>query len=163
MDNALLKKHIQQFIDKKHTTQDGLSDYKERLERITYYQSWIKDHILKMSEDDLYEYMSRLWAMLIWGNKHYVVDKIIRDNGFENIKHRIADIIWGSDPIEKRWDTFHKQVKGIGPAMVSELLCHVHPDKYILWNRRAYVGLRYVGVKDLPRYNYQLTGKVYVK
>ncbi len=31
----------------------------------------------------------------------------------------------------------------------------------MLWNRRAYVGLRFLGVKDLPRYNYQLTGKKY--
>jgi len=101
--------------------------------------------------------------MMIWGNKHYVIDKIIRDNGFDNVRSRISDIIWGSEPIEKRWDIFHKQVKGMGPAMVSEILCNTHPNKYLLWNRRAYVGLRYLGVNDLPRYNYQLTGKVYIK
>jgi hypothetical protein len=31
----------------------------------------------------------------------------------------------------------------------------------MLWNRRAYVGLNYLGVKDLPRHNYQLSGKKY--
>jgi hypothetical protein len=31
----------------------------------------------------------------------------------------------------------------------------------MLWNRRAYVGLNYLGIADLPRHNYQLTGKVY--
>jgi hypothetical protein len=31
----------------------------------------------------------------------------------------------------------------------------------MLWNRRAYVGLNYLGGKDLPRHNYQLTGNAY--
>jgi len=30
-----------------------------------------------MNEEDLYEYISKLWAMLIWGNKHYVVEKLV--------------------------------------------------------------------------------------
>jgi hypothetical protein len=46
--------------------------------------------------------------------------------------------------------------------MMSELLCHAHPDDCILWNRRAYVGLDYLGVDGLPRYNYQVTGKKYL-
>jgi hypothetical protein len=33
----------------------------------------------------------------------------------------------------------------------------------MIWNRRAYVGLNYLGVKHLPRYNYQLTGKKYLE
>ena len=45
--------------------------------------------------------------------------------------------------------------------MMSEILCHVHPTTCMLWNRRAYVGLNYLGVPDLPRYNYQLTGGKY--
>lgn len=47
--------------------------------------------------------------------------------------------------------------------MMSELLCHAHPEDCILWNRRAYVGLAYLGVDDLPRHNYQLTGKRYLE
>ena len=31
----------------------------------------------------------------------------------------------------------------------------------MLWNRRAYAGLNYLEVRNLPRYDYQLTGKVY--
>jgi hypothetical protein len=45
--------------------------------------------------------------------------------------------------------------------MMSEILCHVHPTTCMLWNRRAYVGLNYLGVPDLPRHNYQLTGRKY--
>lgn len=45
--------------------------------------------------------------------------------------------------------------------MMSELLAHVRPDEYVLWNRRAYVGMNYLGVAGLPRHNYQLNGRKY--
>ena len=45
-----------------------------------------------MSEEDVFDYISKLWAMLIWGNKHYRVDKILEENGFDNFKSRLADL-----------------------------------------------------------------------
>jgi hypothetical protein len=33
--------------------------------------------------------------------------------------------------------------------MMSELLCHSHPDEYTLWNGRACAGLHYL-MGDLP-------------
>lgn len=93
----------------------------------------------------------------------YVVDKLIQDNGFDTVKSSIAELVWGKDAVEKRWDVFRKSIKGVGPAMMSEILCHVHPEDFIIWNRRAYVGLNYLGIKNLPRYNYQLTGKKYAE
>lgn len=45
--------------------------------------------------------------------------------------------------------------------MMSEILCHTHPGDCMLWNRRAYVGLNYLGIPNLPRHNYQLTGARY--
>ncbi len=162
MDTALLKKHVsiyKQNLEKdpeKHTR-----DLAERKERIDYYQSWTKDLILAMTVEGLYEYISKLWAMLIWGNKKYVVDKMIRDNNFDALKKELSELVWGSSPIIKRWDSFLKNVKGFGPATISEILCYVYPDKCMLWNRRAYVGLHYLGVSGLPRYNYQMTGKKY--
>lgn len=33
----------------------------------------------------------------------------------------------------------------------------------MLWNRRAYVGFDYLGIKGLPRYDYQLTGQKFVE
>lgn len=50
----------------------------------------------------------------------------------------------------------------MGPAMMSEILCKTHPDMFMLWNRKAYIGLKYLGVNDLPKYDYQITGKVYL-
>jgi len=138
-----------------------IEDTNERKERASYYQAWTRERILQMKPDDLLEYIGKLWAMLTWGNKQYYVDKMISDNGFENIRTQLADFIWSDKDIETRWDSFKENIKGVGPAILSELLCHVHPKKHIIWNRVAEESLRYLGVKGLPRYNYQLTGKKY--
>ncbi|MBN1141762.1 MAG: hypothetical protein JXB25_08225 [Deltaproteobacteria bacterium] len=116
-----------------------------------------------MSEEDFSQYLVQLWAMLIWGNKKYVVDKLIQDNGFDALRKALAELVWGAAPVARRWDTFKKSVKGFGPAMMSEILCHVHPEECLLWNRRAYVGLDYLGIRNLPRYNYQMTGQKYAE
>lgn len=154
---AAWKKHLAQ--DPERTEQDR----SHRAERVAYYQAQSAKKMRAMSEDGFFEYIARLWAMLIWGNKKYVVDKLIEDNGFKKLKDELAELIWGAESIDKRWDRFRSTIKGIGPAMMSELLCHVHPNDCILWNRRAYVGLDYLGVDDLPRHNYQLTGKKYLE
>ena len=162
MNKQILIRHIKHFIEDKRKDPDRFNkDYKERLKLVDYYQSFTRDKIIAMTEEDIYEYISQLWAMLIWGNKHYVVDKIIDGNGLEYFKENLSQLIWGEQDITVRWDTFRKQIKGMGPAMISEILCKTHPGTYMLWNRRAYVGLNYLGVEKLPRYDYQLNGKLY--
>jgi len=162
MDKALLEKHVAEYIQK--ISSDKVTyeqDKKERAERALYYQSWTAVKLESMTEQQLYEFISQLWAMLIWGNKKYVVDKLIADNTFGKLKKELARLLWDKESIEKRWDRFRSNIKGMGPAMMSELLCHVHPDECVLWNRRAYVGFNYLGVAGLPRYDYQLNGKKY--
>ncbi len=162
MNKQILMKHISHFIaDLKKNPERFNEDFKERLELADYYRSFTRNKIVDMTEEDIYQYISKLWAMQIWGNKHYVVDKIINENGFDNFKNHLAELVRGEKDIAVRWDTFRKEIKGMGPAMISEILCKTHPDSYMLWNRRAYVALNYLGVEKLPRYDYQLTGKVY--
>jgi len=162
MNIELLKQHINSYIkNMKSNPNEFQADFEERKQMIDYYQSWSANKIRKMSEEDVYEYISQLWAMLIWGNKQYVVDKILNDNGLRNYRTMLADLVWGKDDIANRWVKFRKNIKGMGPAMISEILCKSHPKEYMLWNRRAYVGLNYLGVENLPRYDYQLSGKVY--
>ena len=164
MKTDLLRKHISQYLaDKAKDPHAYSKDLSERRDRIAYYRSWTAAKIRCMTPDDLLEYISRLWAMRIWGNKQYVVSKLIDAHGIENVRDSLADLLWSKELVEKRWDTFRKTITGIGPAMMSELLCHVEPDKYLLWNRRAYVALNYLDVPGLPRYDYQLTGAKYAE
>jgi hypothetical protein len=162
METALLKKHISKYIHSINSDKNAYEqDREERADRSKYYQGWTPDKIESMTEEQMYEFISKLWAMLIWGNKKYVVDKLIADNSFEGFKQEISKLLWDKDPIEKRWDRFRLKIKGMGPAMMSEILCHVHPEQCMLWNRRAYVGFSYLGVDNLPKYDYQITGKKY--
>lgn len=159
----LLHEHLKAW--KAHLAQDPVrteQDKAQRSDRVAYYQAHSAEKIRSMSEEELFEYIAKLWAMMIWGNKKYVVDKLVADNGFKKLKAELAELVWGTDTIDKRWDRFRSSIKGMGPAMMSELLCHAHPEDFILWNRRAYVGLDHLGVDGLPRYNYQLTGKKYL-
>jgi len=135
----------------------------ERRERKLYYQSFTKDKLLSMSEDEFLEYISKLWSMLIWGNKKYVVDKLIADNGFLALKKQLAELLYGTSPIEKRWDLFLKSVKGMGPATISELLTYANPQEYVIFNKTTILCFGYLDISDMPKYNYQYTGKKYME
>lgn len=138
-------------------------NWTERRERKEYYQSFTKDRLLAMTEDEFLEYISKLWSMLIWGNKKYVVDKMIADNGFAALKKQLAELLFGTSPIEKRWDVFLKSVKGMGPATISELLTYVDPQEYVIFNKTTILCYGYLDIPDMPKYNYQYTGKKYVE
>lgn len=135
----------------------------ERRERKEYYQSFTKEKLLAMTEEAFFEYISRLWSMLIWGNKKYIVDKLIADNGFAALKKRLAELLYGAAPIEKRWDSFLKSVKGMGPATISELLTYADPNEYVIFNKTTIRCFAYLDVPGMPKYNYQYTGKKYAE
>ena len=134
----------------------------ERRERRNYYQSFTKAKLLAMTEEDFFEYISKLWSMLIWGNKKYVVDKLL-DNDFNLLKKQLAELLYGTVPIEKRWDTFLKSVKGMGPATISELLTYANPQEYVIFNKTTILCFGYLDILDMPKYNYQYTGKKYME
>ena len=136
-------------------------NWSERKERKDYYQSFTKDKMISMTEDEFLEYVSKLWSMLIWGNKKYVVDKLIADNGFLILKKQLAELLYGTSPIEKRWDHFLKSVKGMGPATISELLTYANPQEYVIFNKTTILCFGYLDIPDMPKYNYQYTGKKY--
>jgi len=164
MRSDLLHRHAAEYVAKVSAPSAEMAEIiAERASRVAYYQSWTAGRLQTMTETELLEYLSRLWAMLIWGNKQYVVDKLVAGHGLATVREEIAHLLWSEDPVASRWDRFRSRIKGMGPAMMSELLSHVHPDSFLLWNRRAHVGLDYLGVAGLPKYNYQLTGEKYAE
>ena len=123
MNSTKLANAIDAFSKKKKSNAAYYEDnWSERKERKEYYQSFTKDKLIAMTEDEFLEYVSKLWSMLIWGNKKYVVDKLIADNGFLALKKQLAELLYGTSPIEKRWDLFLKSVKGMGPATIHTLI-----------------------------------------
>lgn len=162
MDINKLQSAIKQFSkNRKNNSAYYEENWAERKERKEYYQSFTKDKLIAMTEDEFYEYISKLWSMLIWGNKKYVVDRLISDNGFSSLKKHLAELLYGSNHIEKRWDVFLKSIKGMGPATISELLTYSNPQEYVIFNKTTILCYGYLDIPDMPKYNYQYTGKKY--
>ena len=160
MKNNLLSIAINNY--KNHVLNVGdIEAINERKERKEYYQSWTKEKINGMSEDDFVEYIGKLWSMLVWGNKKYISDKIIELNGFEKIKENLIYLLYGEDDIVKRWNSFYKNIKQIGPSTMSELLSYIDPNEYVICNKVTCECFRYLGVEKVPIYNYQYTGDNY--
>lgn len=65
--------------------------------------------------------------------------------------------------IEKRWDVFLKSIKGMGPATISELLTYANPQEYVIFNKTTILCYGYLDIPDMPKYNYQYTGKKYTE
>ena len=162
MDENKLLSAIKQFKNKQNT-QKFIETLQERNERVKYYQSFTAEKIRSMSIDDMYDYISNLWSMLIWGNKQYIVDKVVNENGFENLKNHLENLIYGKDKVEKRWDEFLSMIKGLGPSTVSELLSYSNPNEYVIFNKTSIKCFEYLAISKLPVYNYQFTGKKYVE
>ena len=164
MNEQKLNSAIQAYISKKKANAAYYDEnWIERKERKMYYQSFNKLKIFSMTEDEFLEYISKLWSMLIWGNKKYVVDKLIKDNGFENLKKQLVELLYGEVAIEKRWDAFLKNVKGLGPATISELLTYINPREYVIFNKTTILCYTYLDIPEMPKYNYQYTGKKYTE
>lgn len=164
MDKQKLNLAISEFSKKiKSNAAYYEESWAERKERKEYYQSFTKDKLLAMTEDEFLEYVSKLWSMLIWGNKKYVVDKLISDNGFVALKKQMAELLYGTNPIEKRWDLFLKSIKGMGPATISELLTYANPKEYVIFNKTTTLCYGYLNIPDMPKYNYQYTGMKYAE
>ena len=164
MNTQKLNAAITEFIKKKKSNAAYYEEnWSERKERKDYYRSFSKDKLIAMTEEEFLEYISKLWSMLIWGNKKYVVDKLIGDNGFDHLKMQLAELLYGTSSIENRWDLFLKSIKGMGPATISELLTYINPQEYVIFNKTTILYYSFLEIPDMPKYNYQYTGKKYVE
>lgn len=164
MNTQKLNAAINEFIKKKKSNAAYYEEnWSERKERKDYYRSFSKDKLIAMTKEEFLEYISKLWSMLIWGNKNYVVDKLIGDNGFDHLKMQLAELLYGTSSIENRWDLFLKSIKGMGPATISELLTYINPQEYVIFNKTTILCYSFLEIPDMPKYNYQYTGKKYVE
>ena len=79
----------------------------EQMETQQKTHAFTKERLLSLSEDDLFEYLSPLWAMAMWGNKHYQIDNIIEANGIELLRKQFANLIDGEADIESKHSVNH--------------------------------------------------------
>jgi hypothetical protein len=134
-----------------------------RAERKAFYQAWTEARFFSMDDDGFLEFMSKLWALEMWGSKPHIVNYIIERNTLSKIREELAELVWSARPIAERWDRFRKNIRDMGPAQISEVLCHTHPAEFVLWNKRVRNAFITLGVEKTPRHDYQLTGARYAE
>lgn len=164
MNTLKLDEAIKNFLEKKETNKTYYEEnWNEHKERKEFYQNFTKEKLLSMSEEIFFEYIGKLWSMLIWGNKQYIINKLIEDNSFDKLKKELAEFLYGIKPLEIRWDSFLKSIKGLGPATMSELLTYINPREYVIFNKTTILCFKYLDIPNMPKYNYQYTGKKYIE
>lgn len=157
------KTKLQKFIDS-YKKIVAPSDLDDRRERVQYYQSFDKKKVLSMTYEDFTAFISTLWASLMYGNKKYLVDKIINSNGsLDNVKKLLAEFLFGNGKLEDRWDAFYKEAGMFGPSYMSELLSYYYPNDYVITNSQVVKALDVLEVSGMPHYNSQWSGKKYLE
>ena len=165
MDKQVLNKYLikyKKFLDNDYENEQY--GFQERKDRIEFYQSYTKEKIISMDRDELIKYIGKLWAAIVYGNKSYLVDKMIETNGgIRRLTNMICTFIFGDDSLDKRWDYFIKNANMFGPSYLSELLSYYYPDEYVIANKQVIKALEILDVENLPHYMYQWTGKKYLE
>ena len=137
------------------------SDFKERHALCDEMQSYTKERLQNLTEEEFFNLIAPLWAMRMWGNKKYYLDGVIESNGIVLIREQLVNLFYGKSSIESRWDEFREKIKGMGPAIISELLNKFNPNEYILWNKKSLTGFIALDIPKVPKYNSALDGKKY--
>jgi hypothetical protein len=97
------------------------------------------------------------------GNKDYKIKTIIEANGLSKLKNELYELLYGDKNIEIRFDKFRKEIKYLGTASITEILCIFDPQNYVIWNDKARNALKKLKVEHLPINKYFITGKEYIE
>jgi len=148
------KKRIAEEINgfKKWLTDAGKNERIEHLDHGKLITVLVEESKLdKLDNAALEKLYNELWASRMWSNKKwYVENKMILPNGIEKIKTHLKNLLYGKQEIAFRYDVFMENISGFGPAIITEILHFVHPDKNCLWNDKPKRVLPYLGIDQLP-------------
>jgi hypothetical protein len=159
-----LSHHILSF--KKYTkTKNYQEDIKDRKHREDFFSKITKERFLALNEFDFGEIIAKLWAMRLWTNKEYQIQRMISDKGFDHLKSELATLLFSdTEQFEKNFNLASKNIKFLGPASLTELMCYFHPKSYGIWNEKARRSLTILGFEnDLPLDKYKINGSEYEK
>lgn len=157
----LIRKYLKKFVA--YTKSEAfLKDQKERIKHTDYFQNVLPKRLPHLSEIDIIEMITMLWASRIYGNKQYLASKIIEDNGIERIQESLKSLLDKSKPVGERYEQFIKKIKGLGPSSVTEMLCYIQPEDCGIWNQKARIALKRLKLDEFIDPNkYEITGEEY--
>jgi hypothetical protein len=159
-----LLKYIQSF--KKYSNSEGYQeDVKDRKQREEFFSKITREKFLSLNEFDFGEIMAKLWAMRLWTNKDYQIQRMISDKGFDYLKSELVTLLFSDHAnFEKNFNLASKNIKFLGPASLTELMCYFNPKSYGIWNEKARKALKVLGFDEvLPLDKYKINGSEYEK
>jgi hypothetical protein len=157
-----IKSALQAFS--KYVKSDDFSaDQTERLARVNYFQRELPRRLNELSEADIDELVVKLWASRMWGNKQYLVQQVISDNGIEKLQKEFKELLDTGKPVAVRYERFAKEVMRLGgPASLSEMLCYIQPQDCGIWNGKARQAIKALGLEAFVNPDkYRLSGEEY--
>jgi hypothetical protein len=120
-----------------------------------------RDKIEGLTEPDYRRIIALLWAYTGWTNKDYVAERTLKGMRFDDLKSELKELLYGGEPLSKRYDRFFEKVKGLGPAGVTEILAFMNSECGI-WNDKSRSGLEILGLgEELPTKKYRISGSEY--
>ncbi len=162
MKNILNDKKLNEAIDF-FVEQEKTNNYKEQQEERSKKQKDFQNfYNLEFNEIVFSDAIKNLWASRIWGNKDYLVEKILNNNDFSSIKDAWNKYVLKEekDP-GARYEYLVEKIKHVGPSMVTELLCYSSPEKAGIYNRVARESLFWLS-DGLDLFSkYKITGSEY--
>lgn len=151
-------KEFRAFLD----TDSGREAMEEREKRIQFFQRVLaKDHIDDLTEPDFSVIITELWASQLFSNKNYVVERILKSIDFATLRQELKGLLWNEKPIRERYDSFREKVSGLGPASITEILAHVRPVDYGLWNEKTRAAFRLLKIQVPFAEKYNISGEQY--
>jgi len=155
-----LKELMPQF--RRFLETDGQQWQKERQAKNEFFaRHFAEQQIDSLDEGALRELIHILWAFNGWTNKDWLLQEMLR-SGLLAIRSAFKQLLYGKDPIAKRFDLVKKNVRMMGAACISEILAHQNHEEYPIWNSRSRQGLVSLGIDEaqLPR-SAQISGAQY--
>ena len=152
----MLKSYLSSFQSFK-ATDTGKAWTREREEKRQLLSYAFSKKMLREASDEefiraLTDALKSLWAMGIWVKREQRINRIIERNGVGKLRDKFYELIYGSAPLEERFDSFLANVWGLGVATVTEILCFVKPEKYAMWNKKVVLAIKKLGMlKDLAK------------
>ena len=138
------------------------SEKADRTRRTAFFQEDLRARLPELSEADVTELVTMLWASRMWGNKQYHAQQIITENGIDKLRVELGKLLDISEPPGKRYARFVNNVKHLGPAATTEMLTYACPDACGIWNKQARQAVAILGLSDVvnPK-KYRLTSREY--
>jgi hypothetical protein len=108
-----------------------------------------RDHLPQLSESDLVEMITKMWAWQGWTDKKYPARLLVeKSGGIDVVRRSLLELLYGRDSLAERYDSFRNKVSGLNVASISEILFTLFPEKYGLWNKKAMLALGSLGLGD---------------